>query len=319
MVSDKVEQICRDIKDLKIQGARNVAQAAVKALSVQAHESKAKDPKQALGELLEAADALAATRPTEPMMRNTLRNSIRFLLLQIRKKNIRSVADFKKVVEREEKTYFENVDKSLANIAEYGAKEMPEDGTILTHCHSNTTMAVLKRAREMDKGIRVICTETRPRYQGRISARELTAAGLPVTLIVDSAVKSFIKDVDAVIVGADAITATGDLINKIGSATIATVAYHSDTPFYSAAESHKYDPLTRWGVMETIEQRDSSEIADPGDFKGVKIENPAFDVTPAKYVTAYITEYGIMPPQSLANLLSKKFPTDNPLSLEANI
>ena len=149
MVADEVKQICREIRMLKIQGAREIAKAAVKALGLQAKKSKAKKPLEFIGELVEAADALAATRPTEPMLRNSLRNAIRHVFVQIRKNKATTVKQLKQIVTAEEANYFRNIEAALKNIAEYGAKEIPQGATVLTHCHSSTVMAVLKRAHEM--------------------------------------------------------------------------------------------------------------------------------------------------------------------------
>ncbi|MEM4389156.1 MAG: S-methyl-5-thioribose-1-phosphate isomerase [Candidatus Micrarchaeia archaeon] len=314
MVAEEVRDICRDIRALKIQGAREIAKAAVQALGIQARKSKAKKPSEFLAELLEAADALAATRPTEPMLRNSLRNAIRHVLVQLRRNRAMSVGQLKAIVAREETNYFKNVEAALRNIAEYGAKEIPQGATVITHCHSSTVMAVLKRAHELGKSIDVIACETRPKYQGHITARELRDAGVPVTLIVDSAMKSFIRDAHIALVGADAISATGDLYNKIGTSVLALVAHHAGVPFYSAAELHKFDPLTMWGTMETIEERAAEEIAGGPEFKGVRVRNPAFDVTPAEHIHAYITEMGVIPPQGLLSFVRHAFPVDNPLA-----
>jgi len=314
MVADEVKAICRDIRALKIQGAREIAKAAVQALGIQARKSKAKKPSEFVAELIEAADALAATRPTEPMLRNSLRNSVRHVFVQLRKNRAASVAQLKAVVAREEAGYFKNVEAALHSIAEYGAKEIPQGATVLTHCHSSTVMAVLKRAHELGKGIEVIACETRPKLQGHITVKELRDAGVPVTLIVDSAMGSFIRDAHVAIVGADAISATGDLYNKVGTSLLALVARRAGVPFYSAAELHKFDPLTMWGVMETIEERAADEVASGSEFRGVEVRNPAFDITPAEHIHAYITEMGVIPPQGLLSFVRNAFPVENPFA-----
>ncbi|MBI5159031.1 S-methyl-5-thioribose-1-phosphate isomerase [Candidatus Micrarchaeota archaeon] len=313
MVAKEVESICADIRSLKIQGARNVAKAAVKALALQARASSASSVREAYSELLEAADALASTRPTEPMLRNALRNAVRHALARINSRKISSVRELKSFVALEEKNYLRDVEQAVSAIAEYGARLVLKNGVVFTHCHSNTVMAVLKRAFELKRLSSVICTETRPRFQGRLTARELSNAGIPVTFIVDSAVKAFIDDVDVVFVGADAITSKGDLVNKIGTATIAAIAFQEDIPFYSASEIFKFDPLTLWGVMEEIEERDAGELVDVRDFPKVKIRNPAFDLTLAKYISAFVTDVGVVAPQGLAHAVSKQFPNCGPL------
>jgi len=310
MLAPEAEAICNDIKALRIQGARKVAIAAVRAMSMQAQASEAKTHSEFYADILEAADALAGTRPTEPMLRNYLTDTIRFLLFRMRKERKAPVSRLKLLIANLEKTNLAEMDASISNIAEIGAKEIPKGATVLTHCHSNTVMAILKRSHELGKGISVICTETRPLYQGHRTAKELSEAGLPVTMIVDSAVESFMDKADLVLVGADAVTSSGDLFNKIGTAGIARIAYDHDKKFYSAAELHKYDPLTRWGIMEKIEERDLKEVADPKEFKGVRIRNPAFDMTAAKFISAYITEMGVLAPQGLAALAAREFGKD---------
>lgn len=311
MVSPKVRKICADIKALKIQGAREVAKSAIEAISVQAQDSRAASVEALKGELIEVADMLAATRPTEPMMRN----SLMYMFAQIKKENPKKVPELKGLIAQERKNYLEALEKSISAIAEYGAKEMPKGGTVLIHCHSHTVIGIIVRANEMGKELKAICTETRPKFQGRISAKELAKAGVDTTMIVDSAVNSVMGDVDATLVGADSIDSVGNLINKIGTSTIALVAFEKDVPFYSAAEMYKFDPMTLWGSITRIEERDPAEVADPKEFRGVRIRNPAFDMTLAKYITAYITENGVLPPQSLLGMaMGKGIGAYNPMN-----
>jgi ribose 1,5-bisphosphate isomerase len=307
MIPPEVEKICQEMRTLKIQGARKVAIAAVRALGISARKSHAKTQAQFYADLIETADALAAVRPTEPMLRNSLQNAVRFVLLQMKKQPNAKIDELKALVKEEERNYFANVERSLKRISEFGAKNIRDGSVVMIHCHSNTLMGILKRTSEMGKDISIICTETRPKFQGHLSAQELNKAGIKVTMIVDSAVANFISDCDMVLVGADAITAAGDLLNKIGTRTIAQVASFNNVPFYSAAELHKFDPLTRWGVIEEIEERPTEELASGREWKGIKIRNPAFDVTPAKLISAYITEEGLVPPQGLSAIAMKNF------------
>ncbi len=293
----EVERIRKDIKKLRIQGARNVARAAMAAMGIIARKSKAKSREELVNELLVAADELAATRPTEPMLRNALRS----LFADVRRSK-GNVDALRKLVERGELEYFKKMKENEERIAEYGGRELSGSSVILTHCHSSSVVSILERANELSKGIEVICTETRPKFQGLITAKQLSEAGLKVTLIVDSAVSHFMKDVDVVVVGADAITAKGDLINKIGTCGIAFIAHEHGVSMYSAAETFKFDPATLWGGIEKIEERNPEEVVNPKRLKGVEVRNPAFDVTPARYITAYITEVGVIPPQSLLDV-----------------
>lgn len=297
----EVERIRKDIKKLKIQGARNVAKAAIEAMGIIARKSEAKSREELVNELLVAADELAAARPTEPM----LRNALRALFADVRRSK-GDVAALRKLIEREEVEYFRKMQENEERIAEYGGRELSDSSVILTHCHSSSVVSILERANELSGGIEVICTETRPKFQGLITARQLSEAGLKVTLIVDSAASHFMNDVDAVLVGADAITSKGDLVNKIGTCGIAIIAHEHGVSVYSAAETFKFDPVTLWGGIEKIEERDAGEIINPKKLKGVEVRNPAFDVTPARYLTAYITEMGVVTPQSLLNVVMRE-------------
>jgi len=288
---------------LKIQGARNIAQAAIGAMALQANESDAKTVDELKSDLLVAADALARTRPTEPMMQN----SLRFLFAELAKRKAKNVDAARKAIVAEEKLLMKKFHDNAEKISEFGANEIPDDATVLIHCHSHTLIGALLRAEEKGKHPKVFCTETRPLFQGHISAKDLAAGGVDVTMIVDSAVKTMMYKTDLVLVGADSVTSTGDLINKIGTAGIATIAKESDVRLFSCAELYKFDPLTRWGRMTEIEQRDAKEVADPKKFKGVKILNYAFDRTDAKYISGYITEKGVLPPQGFVSVAMREY------------
>ncbi|MCS7109711.1 MAG: S-methyl-5-thioribose-1-phosphate isomerase [Candidatus Micrarchaeota archaeon] len=293
----EVKRIMSDIKSLKIQGARRVAAATAKALVLQIKKSKAKTKEEMMKEIEEVSQKLLSLRPTEPMARNTLR----FFFARLERG--RDVDEIKKIAEETHRIYERQFTESFIKITEYGSEMIWDGQTILTHCHSTTVNSILIRAHKK-KRIKVYCTETRPLYQGHLTAKELSSAGVDVTLIVDSAVRYIMKEVDTVLVGADAIATDGSLYNKIGTATIATVAYDMKVPFYSATQIYKFDPLTKFGRMTEIEMRDPKEvIAKP--FKGLKVINPSFDLTPPSYIRAYITELGIIPPQNISSAVEK--------------
>jgi len=190
------------------------------------------------------------------------------------------------------------VDTAKQKIGEIGAKRIKDGWTIMTHCNSSTALAVIKTAFRQGKNIEVIATESRPRYQGHLTVKELTAEGIPTTLIVDSAVRFFMSEVDCVIVGADTITVNGALINKIGTSQIALCAKEARVPFMVCAETYKFSPATLFGELVVIEERDPKEVAPEEILKlGVKVRNPAFDVTPRDYIDLIITEIGAIPPE----------------------
>lgn len=288
-------RIMHDIKVLKIQGARRVAEATAKALVLSIRKTKAKTRDELLDEIEKISEKLSYLRPTEPMARNTLR----FFFSRLEKG--KDVEEIKKIAEETMKIYDKHFSDAFIKITEYGSDMIWDGQTILTHCHSTTVNSILIRAHKKKK-IRVYCTETRPLYQGHLTAKQLSSAGVDVTMIIDSAVRHVMKDVDMVMVGADAIATDGSLYNKIGTSTIATVAYDMKIPFYSATQIYKFDPLTRFGKMTEIEMRDPKEVLKKR-MKGVKVINPAFDITPPSYIRAYITEVGIVPPQNIVSAI----------------
>jgi ribose 1,5-bisphosphate isomerase len=297
----EVKQVIDDIKSLKIQGARNVAKAAINALGKAAKKSKAKSYGSFYKDIDLAADALSISRPTEPMMRSLLNEEMEFLR-KLKSEKFEKIAN---MFLAHQKETVKRMDVDAKNLAEYGAKLIPDGANILTHCHSSTTTQILIHAKKMKKKFSVVAFETRPRYQGRKTATELANAGIDTTLVVDGAMHLFMKKADIVIVGADSITSRGDLINKIGTATLAHIAKSNDVSFYSATELAKYSPMTIFGTREKIEERDHKEIWENAP-KKVKIRNPAFEATAAKYINGYITELGVIPPQSFFAVATQK-------------
>ena len=190
----------------------------------------------------------------------------------------------------------------------HGAALIPDDATVLTHCNAGglatsgygTALGVIKSAREGGKVVRVMATETRPLLQGaRLTSWELVRDGVETTLITDSMAGHFLKSgsVTCVVVGADRIAMNGDVANKIGTYTLAVLAKENGAPFYVAAPVSTIDPAVSDGGQIPIEERRPEEVTRWGGVQtapeGVKVANPAFDVTPNRYVTAIITERGV--------------------------
>lgn len=281
---DEVQKIIDDIRALRVQGARNVALAALRAVRLVAERSRDEELEDNVRRVV--LD-LARTRPTEPAMRDALTYVLRQLRYTESKDTLLDAID----------RYEEELRSAEEKISEYGARKIPDGGVVITHCHSTTVVNVLRRAKAEGKEFRVIVTETRPLYQGKLTAKDLLAAGIPVTYIVDSAAYLFMRDADLYITGADAITSDGYVVNKIGTALMAVAAKRFDVPYYVAASTLKYDPVTAAGFPELIEERDPREIIDPEEIPGAKVRNPAFDVTPPDLVDGIISEIGIYSPQ----------------------
>jgi methylthioribose-1-phosphate isomerase len=196
-------------------------------------------------------------------------------------------------------------------IGEFGLPLIPDGAKVVTHCNAGalatggigTALAAVYLAHEAGRQVHVYVGETRPLLQGaRLTAWELTEAGIPCTIMADSAVGSLLRgaQVTLVVVGADRIVANGDFANKIGTYSLAVLASHHGVPFYCAAPSSTIDPAVATGDGIPIEQRAPNELTTFGGRviapSAAQALNPAFDVTPARYVTAYITDRGIVQP-----------------------
>jgi ribose 1,5-bisphosphate isomerase len=254
-MADSVQVIAEKIRRLQVQGARNVAIAAVQALQTLAEQTKAKTKGQLIAELKEAQATFNAARETEPLMRN----AIRYIINQTQIATTEKIDSLKETVAKTASQFLMDLEESREKTAKMGAKRITDGSTVFTHCHSSTVTRLLAKAKAQGKNFDVICTETRPAFQGRITAKELVNLGIETTFIVDSAARTFMGDVDIVIVGADAITSEGNVVNKIGTGGIALLAYEARKPFYVVSELLKFDPETLSGECEKIEQRNPTD------------------------------------------------------------
>jgi len=302
-MSETIRITAEKIKKLQIQGARNVAIAAVKAIQTQAKQTTTKTKAQFLNELKEAQTIFADTRETEPLMRN----AIRYLITQTQNAKTVNVSEFSQIINAASTQFLRDLDSTREQTAEIGAKRIKDGSIVFTHCHSSTVTRLLAKAKEQGKNFSVICTETRPAFQGRITAEELVNFGVETTFIVDSAARTFMGDVDLVVLGADAITSEGNVVNKIGSSNIALLAHEACKPFYVVSELLKFDPETLGGECEKIEQRNPDEIWGEAPAKLI-VRNPAFDVTPNRYIHGLICEEGIIPPPSIVEVMRRRYP-----------
>jgi methylthioribose-1-phosphate isomerase len=303
-------QVASAIRYMKIRGAPLIGVAAAYALALTAYHSKAKAAKELIKEIEESGCLLKKTRPTavnlfwavDRIMRTACRAT----------GNAETVA--KAVIEEAEKMADEDVETNR-KIGEHGSALLDDGDVILTHCNAGalatvdygTALGVIRAACEKGKEVSVFATETRPKLQGaRLTAYELKRDGVPVTLITDSMAGYVMYKglVDKVIVGADRITQDA-VINKIGTYTNAVSAKEHGIPFYVAAPKSTFD-LTHKSTDIIIEERNPDEVTRINSRRiapeGVKALNPAFDVTPLKYVTAIICETGVLSREDLGKL-----------------
>ncbi len=302
---NQVERIIEDIKSLKVQGATNVAKACLEGVKVFANMYEGTNSDEFLNELKVVAWKLASSRPTEPLARNL----IRYVLSNITADDINQIRDVQ--LDDLIMSAYQMIESAKVEIVQNGTDLLRNVDAILTHCHSSTATNIIKGVHSNFPELKVFATETRPRYQGRITAKELLSAGIDTTLVVDSASSMFITstkqpDVDAIIIGCDEITKRGSAINKIGSLDIALAAKYAGKPLYVASSLLKLD-LSTEDFEPTIELRDAHEVW-PEAPEGLEIVNPAFEMVPHSLVTGFITEVGVVIPQELLIRAEEKYP-----------
>jgi ribose 1,5-bisphosphate isomerase len=288
-----MDKLLKDIKDLKIQGATEVAKAGLMYIKKVVERTKSKNKEELKQELLREINTMRKIRPTEPALFNVLTS----IFVKFEKAEISSVENMKNYLYRICEEKITEIDSLLEKVSKIASKDIQNGDTILTHCHSNTLMSVFKKAVKDGKHFKVIVTETRPLFQGLKTAKELLAVGVETIYCVDAAMGYVMKDANKVFVGCDAIFYDGSIINKIGTFPMAIVAKQFGKPFYVVGETIKITEKV------DIEQRSPDEVIDPRKLSGAKIINPAFDVTPSDFITAIITERGKVSPEMIRKIL----------------
>ena len=299
-----LQSVAEAIRRLKVRGAPAIGVAAAFGVVVGVQHSGADDYASICREVDDTADILAATRPTAVNLFWALDRMRRI----VREHRGVPAEDIKRALLREAQSIQAEDETTCRLIGEHGAALLHPGQTVLTHCNAGalatsgtgTALAVVYQAHDEGKRIHVFADETRPVLQGaRLTAWELARAGIGVTLICDNMAAQVMKEgrIDCVIVGADRVAANGDVANKIGTYGVAVLADAHDVPLYVAAPFSSIDLSIASGHEIPIEEREATEITQgPGGRNApeeVEVYNPAFDVTPARYVSAIITERGV--------------------------
>ncbi|MCD4703949.1 MAG: ribose 1,5-bisphosphate isomerase [Methanosarcinaceae archaeon] len=280
------------IRTMQIRGAGRIAMAASAALRDYAEDLNVHTLEEFNVSIKKAARILVDTRPTAVSLPNAVMLTARHSSITMDEARAEIIANAN--------TFIEHADQALDKMGRIGARRIRDGDVIMTHCNSHAALSVIKTAYDEGKDISVIATESRPRRQGLITIRELNDHGIPTTLIVDSAVRYCMKDVDTVVVGADVVTINGALVNKIGTSQLALAAHEARKNLIAVAETYKFSPRTLYGDLIDIEERSTEEVIDPEILAGlphVRVKNPAFDITPAEYIDLIITEAGAFPPE----------------------
>lgn len=301
--TSRYREVVTAIKGLQVRGAPAIGVAAAYGIALGARDFKGRSKADFLSHLDEVLQSFAAARPTAVNLFHTIDRmksaaARHDTIFQIKE----ALLDEAKRIHAEEETGTER-------LSQLGAKLLKNGFTVMTHCNTGplatagygTALGVIIAATAQSKKVSVIATETRPLLQGaRLTTWELVQERIPVTLITDSMAGHFLHQgrVDCVIVGADRIAPNGDTANKIGTYSLAVLAFENKVPFYVAAPTTTIDLSINSGVEIPIEERSPEEITTIAGTRiapeGISVVNPAFDVTPHHYITAIITEKGIV-------------------------
>ncbi len=302
---DDYREVATAIKDMLVRGAPAIGATAAYGMALAAGKFCCLGRPEFLLRIEEASKELAATRPTAVNLFWALRE-IEQVISQNRDKEPRQI--FEGILKAAEKIAGDDINTNR-QIGEYGSELVPQVADILTHCNTGslatvefgTALGVIRAAHRKGKKVHVFVDETRPRLQGaRLTAWELLQDKIPATLIPDNASGILMKDgrIDLVLVGADRIALNGDTANKIGTYNVAVIAHENNVPFYVVAPTTTIDFDIKTGEDIVIEERDSKEVTYIDNMKiapdGIAVYNPAFDVTPSRYITAIITESGVI-------------------------
>src|ERR687898_713556 len=303
------QEVAKAIKTMVIRGAPAIGVAAAMGLALCVRQSKATGTQKLAVEFYRMCDLMAGTRPTAVNLFWAIDRMKRSFAAGIAAGE--SVDQLHERLRTEARNIHDEDVASCRALGGFGASVVPDVARVLTHCNAGalatagygSALGVVRAAVEQGKRVRVLAEETRPFLQGaRLTAWELVRDGIETTVIADSMAGPLMRDgeVDLVIVGADRIAANGDVANKIGTYTVAVLAKEHKIPFYVAAPVSTIDLATPDGSGIPIEERNAKEVTHMGPARltpqSAKVRNPAFDVTPNKYVTAIITERGIARP-----------------------
>jgi len=307
-------EVARAIKEMYVRGAPAIGAAAGFGMALAAHQSRASERADLLHDLEEAADVLRQARPTAVNLSWAIDRALRV----ITDRGLSSVDEIRDAILADAQALADEDVAINKRMAAHGAALIKDGDSILHHCNTGalatvdygTALGVIRMAHAQGKKIHVFVDETRPRLQGaRLTAWELQQLGIDFTLIADNAAGHYMRtgQVDICLVGSDRTAANGDVANKIGTYKLAVVAKENGVPFYPVVPTSTIDLGCPTGDHIPIEERGPEEVVGithhgmPIAPPGIKVGNPAFDVTPAKYVTGIITENGIAyPPFALS-------------------
>lgn len=295
------DEVAERIRSMEIRGAAEIARRAAQALKEEAEGYDGADLGALRSRMERGRDVLLASRPTAISLWNGVQYVFKDTSAAVDAEEYR-----RKVTENADR-FIRRSKSALKTIGKLGANRIRDGDRVLTHCNSKAAIAVMAEAWAQGKRFEAYCTESRPWRQGVLTANDLARLGIPCTMIIDSAVRYVMKDLDLALVGADTIASNGALINKIGTSQVALAANEARVPFTVCAETFKFSPRTIYGELVKIEERDATEVVGPGEVPPeVKVFNPVFDATPPEYIDSIVTEIGVIPPYAAYQVIVKE-------------
>ena len=312
-----VESVWEAIRNLSVRGAPAIGAAAAWGMALGAENSRARSSGQLVDDLRRAARHLKSSRPTAV----NLSWAVERMLAEAEKNREKSVPELKKLLAAEARKISAEDAETCRRLSHNGAELLKDGDNVITYCNAGalatagmgTALGVIYAAAEQGKKIKVYSCETRPLLQGaRLTSWELSRAKIDVTLICDNTAGWVMKQgmADAVLIGADRIAGNGDSANKIGSYPLAVLAKYHGVPFYVCAPVSTFDFFAKTGAGIPIEERSGDEITNLAGVRTapekIKTYSPAFDVVPAKLISAIVTEKGIIRPPFVKNIAGLK-------------
>lgn len=305
----EIQKIYNDIQKLNIQGATNIAIATFEGMKLYLEQSHVEGKSEFMEEFEGIGNSLAHARVNEPLARNGVTYVKHFFGQKFL--DLPELGVMKQEFTRLCDEYLDIIEESKSELIKKNTPNLTNFDKVLTHCHSSTAVSLIKSISKGDKDFEAVCTETRPRFQGRKTAKSLIEGGVKTTLIADSAAESFVigrgsVPVDAIFIGCDQITSDGHTVNKIGSWGIAMAAYYAGKPLYVVTPLLKIDPDSFMKTIK-IEVRENSELWDEAP-EGLHMYNPAFEIVDNVLISGYITEFGMILPENVEKATKEYYP-----------
>jgi len=309
----KVLKILEDMKKGQIMGSTNIATASFEAIRSHALESNLDQPLDFGKELSAGCTSLFLKAQPSNVL---LTQGVHYIIQQVgfAIDEGRSVEELKRVVSSSVDHLTKSITESIDKIGQEGSKLLSDGDVIMTHGCSTSVLSIIGKTSQIGKKTKVIVTENRPQFLGRLFAYAAADLGIPVTLVVDSATPLWVKKVNKVFLGAMAVSPTGRIVGSLGTLAMAIAAHEAQVPVYVAASTLKFSDERLFAYIDEmrIEEGDPSYVFSSPAVEGIEVSNPLYDVTPAKYVHLIITEKGAIPPRASMQFIRDFYRTPPP-------